>query len=404
MQWHHVAQGIFTVGLLCVSGMAAAADLFELPAGVETRWVSFENPSGEKGAGGQRNAGAKGAAFEQVKAGEEKVLLDIQGSGTVRRRWFTLRDRSPEALRSYVLRCYWDGAEKPAVEVPFGDFMGAILGKALPFESELFANPEGRSFNCYIPMPFRKSARITFTNESEKDLSQLFYDVDLTINEKHSKQALYFHATWRRENPTTLGKDFEFLPKVTGKGRFLGAHVGVLGNQNLTGWWGEGEVKMYVDGDTEFPTICGTGTEDYIGTAYGQGEYAGRYQGSLIVDNKGKRYAFYRHHVPDPVYFHKDIRVTLQQMGGDMHKNVRKMVDKGEEIDPIALINDDGSTFLLNEEGEAFDFNDPKHDEAWTNLYRRDDMSAVALFYLDKRSNGLPPIAPLKKRTQGIKE
>ena len=144
--------------------------LYRMPEGVETRWITFENPTGAKGGGGKENQGAKGAAYRPIKAGETVALADLQGSGTLRRIWVTLGTRTPKALRSYVIRMYWDGAERPAVEAPFGDFFGAIHGRALPFESELFANPEGRSFNCWVPMPFRKGARVTFTNESAEEL------------------------------------------------------------------------------------------------------------------------------------------------------------------------------------------------------------------------------------------
>ncbi len=387
--------------LLATAAPAQAAPLFEMPPNTQSRWASFENPLGEKGKGGMSNKGAKGAAFEPVKAGESKTLMQAEGPGTLRRMWFTLREnQNPIALRSYVLRMYWDGAARPAVEVPFGDFFGALHGRPVPFECELFANPEGRSFNCYVPMPFRNGAKVTFTNESAKDLDQLFYDIDYTLGEAQPENALYFHAAWRRERWTELGRDFEILPKISGKGRFLGAHIGVLGHPDNRGWFGEGEVKMYLDGDTEFPTICGTGTEDYIGTAYGQGEFHGRYQGSLIVNNEKRVYAFYRHHVPDPIYFQQDIRVALQQMGGSGKKEVQKLLDKGVPVKPVTVHTNDGTMIRLLEKEAPADL--AALPEGWTNMYRRDDVSAVALFYLDKPENGLPPIAPADKRTEGL--
>lgn len=396
-------QAIIVLFLVCLASPSFAEDWFRMPENTQTRWFDFENPTGAKGEGGKRNDGAKGAAFEPLKAGETKTLMEVSGQGMIRRMWFTLRDRDPESLRSYVLRCYWDGAEHPAVEVPFGDFFGAIHGRTVAFQSELFANPEGRSFNCYIPMPFRKSARVTLTNESSKDLSQLFYDIDITLGETHGSDVLYFHATWHRERWTTLGKDFQILPKVAGKGRYLGAHIGVLGHPDNAGWFGEGEVKIYLDGDAQWPTIVGTGTEDYIGTAYGQGVFSNRYQGSLIVDDKAHRYAFYRYHVPDPVYFHQDIRVTIQQMGGAGHKQVLELLEKGVAIDPVSVMNDEEAN-LLKERKTPLDLKDTKYAGAWTNMYRRDDVCAVALFYLDKTENGLPPIAPIKERVEGLGE
>ncbi|MCK5862870.1 MAG: DUF2961 domain-containing protein, partial [Candidatus Hydrogenedentes bacterium] len=152
------------------SGTAQGNSLYEMRDDVQSRWVSFENTTGAKGIGGKSNKGAKGAAFNSVAAGEEVVLMDVTGAGVVHRMWFTLSNRSPEMLRSIVLRMYWDDADTPAVEVPFGDFFGAILGKMTVFESELFSSPEGRSFNMCVPMPFRTHARITFTNESDEEL------------------------------------------------------------------------------------------------------------------------------------------------------------------------------------------------------------------------------------------
>ncbi len=402
MKTSNVFKAVLGVALV-FGGVAAASPgaLYEMAADTHTRWASFENLKAEKGAGGQTNNGAKGAAFSLVKAGETKVLMEATGSGTVHRMWFTLRDRSPKALRSYVLRMYWDGADSPAVAVPLGDFFGGILGRLVTFESELFSSPEGRSLNCCIPMPFRKGAKVTFTNESDKDLEQLFYDIDFTLNASHAENALYFHATFRRERWTTLGEDFAILPRLEGAGRFLGCNIGIVGHPDNIGWWGEGEVKMFIDGDGAWPTIVGTGTEDYVGTAYGQGEYANRFQGSLIVDAKRRHYAFYRYHVPDPVFFHEDIKVAIQQMGGANSAEVKKMLAEGVEIKPISVHNEEGFV-ALNEAGAEMDLADAPIQGGWCNYLRRDDVCAVALFYLDRPENGLPELAPLAKRVEAM--
>ncbi len=291
-------------------------ELYRRRPDADTRWASFENPSAAKGKAAADNKTAKGHAFEPFRSGETKVLLDVKGSGTIRRIWMTLPERDPQMLRSLRLDMFWDGSPQPAVSVPMGDFFGAILGRAVRLENELFANPEGRSFNCYIPMPFRSAARIVITNESGRDLDSFFYDVDVLMTSRPDPDALYFHAAFRRERWTELGRDFELLPRVRGEGRFLGVHVGVITPQDVTGWYGEGEVKMYIDGDSDLPTIAGTGSEDYIGTGWGQGLFQNRYQGSTVADGTAHQWAFYRYHVPDPVYFHKDLRVTLQQIGG----------------------------------------------------------------------------------------
>ncbi len=384
---------------------AADSDLAKRRPGAHTRWSSFENPTAGKGAGGRENRGAKGHAFDAIAAGETKTLLDVKGAGEIRRIWFTVRDRDPEMLRSMRLDIYWDGRPTPAVSVPAGDFFGAILGRPVAFENELFSDPEGRSFNCYIPMPFRTAARVTMTNESTRHIPLFFYDIDTLALDKPDPDSLYFHASWRRERWTTLGRDFELLPHVQGEGRFLGVHAGVMTHPDNTGWWGEGEVKMYVDGDggKDLPTIIGTGTEDYIGTGWGQGTYHQRYQGSLVSDAKAGQYAFYRYHIPDPVYFHKEIRVTMQQIGGDTKDKMTAMQKRGVAMRPVS-IEHRGRFTKLAESGETVQLeslNAPA--DAWVNAYRRDDWSAVALFYLDKPENGLPALAPVAQRTEALK-
>lgn len=391
------------VVLLGTTALAQINELYYKPRKVITRWSSFENPNGRKGMGGMENKGAKGHPFEGMEAGESKVLLDIKGSGMITRMWFTVNDRSTETLRALKLEMFWDGAKTPAVSVPFGDFFAAMLEKPVAFESALFSNPEGRSFNCFIPMPFRKSAKVVITNESEKRLRLLFYDIDYLLGVKHKRRTLYFHAYWHRENLTALGKDFEILPKVSGSGRFLGTNIGVNCNQKNLGWWGEGEVKMYVNGDTLFPTIVGTGTEDYIGTGWGQGCFAHQYQGCLVSNKKEQRYTFYRYHVPDPVYFDRDIRVTIHQMGGDAKKSVIKMVKEGVPIIPVTISWENNFVLLLDADPPV---DLEKHESpqwAWTNYYRQDDVCAVAYFYLDSPENGLPPLAPVAERTAAIK-
>ena len=378
-----------------------AQELYQMPKGKETKWVSFENKTGAKGSGGQENKGAKGHAFNSLKAGESVNLIDLKGSGTVKRIWMTFNDRTPEMLRSLKIEMFWEQNEKPAVSAPLGDFFGIGLGKRIPFQSAIFSDPEGRSFNCIIPMPFKKAARITITNESNKDLIQLFYDVDLLM-ESHGDDMLYFHTYWSRENKTKLEKDFEILPKISGNGSFLGTNMGVKTDPALEdAWYGEGEIKMYIDGDSNFPTIVGTGTEDYIGTAYGQGAYHHLYQGSPIADVKQGLYAFYRYHIPDPVYFYKDIRVTMQQMGGAGKEKVLEFIKKGINVKPVTIHNDLQFINLLeNEPLKPLD--DPSVPNGWTNFYREDDVSATAYFYLDQPTSNLPTLPNVDKRIENL--
>lgn len=391
--------------LLCASAFGdPKMDLYKVPNGMETRWYSFENPTGAKGVAASENQTAKGHAFDSVAPGQTRVLADVKGAGQIRRMWFTVNARDPRMLRSLRFEIFWDGADKPAVSVPFGDFFCAILGKTVAFENEFFANPEGRSFNCYLPMPFKTGAKVTLTNDATLPLEKLFYDIDILQTAKPDPDALYFHATWRRDPLTTLGEDFELLPRVQGKGRFLGVHVGLTAHPDNVGWFGEGEVKMYIDGDGDLPTLAGTGTEDYIGTGWGQGKFHMRYQGCLIADGKPVQYAFYRYHVPDPVYFYKDIRVTLQQMGGASKKQVVELLEKGVEIRPVSIDSDAGFVKLLDANPPIDLLRHDSPDNAWVNMYRRDDVCATSLFYLDAPTNGLPPLAPVDARVAGLPE
>lgn len=324
---YFIVSYLILINILC-SGLKAQ-ELYEMPKEKYTKWISFENRSGTKGTGATSNKGAKGYAFDYLKAGDSIDIVNLEGSGTVRRIWMTFNDRSPKMLRSIKIEMFWDDSDKPAVSAPIGDFFGIGLGQRLPFESALFSDPEGRSFNCILPMPFKKKARITLTNESDTDLIQLFYDVDLLM-EEHEDDMLYFHTFWSRENKTKLGKDFAILPKVSGRGRFLGTNIGIKTDPVYEDtWYGEGEVKMYVDGDKTSPTIVGTGTEDYIGTAYGQQTYSHLYQGSPIADAKKGLFAFYRFHIPDPIYFYQDLKVTIQVIGGAGKEKVQEFINKG---------------------------------------------------------------------------
>jgi len=181
---------------------------------VTSRWSSPENLNGGKGVGGMENATAKGHAYDAIEAGGSRTLLDVQGTGIINRIWITVIDRSPEMLRSLKLEMFWDNEIKPAVSVPLADFFGVGLGRMLPFHNAVFADPEGRSFNCFIPMPFKTGAKIRITNESGKKLTHIFFDVDFQFMKTWQKGYLYFHAYWNRDTATTLGKDFELLPAV----------------------------------------------------------------------------------------------------------------------------------------------------------------------------------------------
>ena len=388
------------------SPLPEARDLAKANRHARTRWASFENPTAGKGIGGKENLGAKGHAFDAVKAGQTVTLLDVKGCGTVRRIWMTMNPRDPRLMREMRIQMYWDGADKPAVSAPLGDFFGALFGRHVPFENELFANPEGRSFNCYIPMPFRKSARITLTNDSARDMTHLFYDVDVVMQDvPHSRDTLYFHAAWRRDRLTTLGQDYEILPKVTGTGRFLGAHITYQVNPLYEGWWGEGQVKMYLDGDRDLPTLVNTGTEDYPGSGWGQDIFKQHFQGGLVADAKRGQYGFYRYHIPDPVYFQKDCRVTLAQIGGYPKAKVVEMMKKGRAIKPVTADQGGGGHFLkILDANPPVNFDKDINDGDWLNYYRQDDVSAVAYFYLDSPQGTMKDVPSKELRLADIPE
>lgn len=387
-----------------VMSAASAQEVYELPRDQQTRWVSPENPTGAKGAGGLENSGGKGHAFETIPVGGTHTLANIQGAGVIDRIWMTIEDRSPEALRGLKLEMFWDGAKTPAVSVPLGDFFLHGAGEMVPMETELFTSPEGRSFVSYVKMPFRRGAKMIVTNESGKQVNLIFFDINYRSMPRLSKDALYFHAWWSRDRATVLGRDFRVLPRIKGRGRFLGMSVTVLTNPRYEKtWWGEGEVKISLDGDRQHATLVGTGTEDYIGTAWGQGAYINRYQGAPVAtwDDEG-RWTFYRFHIPDPVFFTQEIEVSLQQIGGARKPIIQGLLKKGAPMIPVTIDPGSRNNFqqlLTNGRQLA----DPSLPDGHTNYYRSDDVAAVSYFYLDRPENSLPALAPAPERLAGMR-
>jgi hypothetical protein len=288
---------------------------------LDTRSVSFENPTGGRGAGGSSHDGRKGAPSRVVRPGARVVLADLDGPGTIRHIWCTVPPAPPEVMRALVLEVFYDGNEAPSISVPLLDFFGAPLGRPVPYASLLTVVAEGRGFNAYFPMPFREHVRIELTNHSSR-FAVLYFQVDYTLERELADDAALLHVSFRRENPTTMKRDFVIEEGLRGPGRFLGCAVGIRcidgGN-----WYGEGEVKVFRDGDRELPTICGTGLEDYVGSAWGMGAHFGPYAGAPLdvrapeLDAQAipDFVAFYRWHLPDPIVFHNDLRVTIQQIG-----------------------------------------------------------------------------------------
>jgi hypothetical protein len=378
--------------------------LYQYQENQRPHWISPENPTGAPGAGGRENRGGKGHAFDTIPVGRSHVLADIKGAGIIDRMWMTIEDRAPDALRGLKLEIFWDGAKTPAVSVPLGDFFLHGAGQMVPMETALLASPEGRSFVSYLPMAFRQGARIVVTNESPRQVNLIFFDINYRRVERQPADALYFHAWWSRERATRLGQDFRILPRVRGRGRFLGASVTVLTNPAYRDvWWGEGEVKIYLDGDRDLASLVGTGAEDYIGTAWGQGAYINRFQGAPIATwEGGGRWTFYRWHVPDPIFFGRDIEVALQQIGGGRKNIVLDLQRGGAPLIPVTIDPGSRTNFQqLLTSGKPL--SDPSLPDGHTNFYRSDDVAAVAYFYLDRPENGLPAIAPAAERLADLR-
>jgi len=284
-----------------------------LDTGLVSRSICFENPTGAPGEGGKTasnlGVGRKGSPAITLTAGQEVQLCDIQGPGTIRHIWMTTSN-NPMNLRSLVIRGWWDGQAHPSIECPIGDFMGFAHGKVMPYFSAVHSLGRNAGMNIWLPMPFATRARFTLTNEGKENVP-LFYQIDYTISDKHPADVGRLHVLFRRENPTTEKKDFELLPKRTGKGRYIGALIGIR-NMHPDQWWGEGEIKIFMDGDKDFPTIVGTGSEDYIGLSYGMQQTPYLYNGCNLDQNNFV--SMYRWHLPDPIYWKQEARITIQQI------------------------------------------------------------------------------------------
>jgi hypothetical protein len=286
---------------------------------IDTRAVTFENPTGARGVGGQAAGGRKGSPARTLHSGETVVLADLQGPGAVRHVWMTFPPAPPEVMRALWMEVFYDGAATPSVSVPCLDFFGLPHGRPVPYASVLTAAQEGRGFNTYFPMPFAAHLRVTLTNSSPRAM-ELYYQIDYTLEPRLPERSGYLHVTFHRQNPTVQRQDFVIAEGLHGPGRFLGCNVGVrIIDPGL--WYGEGEVKVYRDGDDAHPTICGTGLEDYVGSAWGMGPHHAFYAGAplLVCDpDAGPNpdfVGFYRWHLPDPIMFAFELRVTIQQIG-----------------------------------------------------------------------------------------
>ena len=291
----------------------------------ETRSISAENPTGEKSGGAKADPNGQGAARMlgkgwkvrpsiNLKAESSIELARIEGPGVIQHIWMTVRE---QAYRDTVLLFYWDGETEPSVEVPLGDFFCNGHGIRCDINSlPIAVNPSG-GFNSYWPMPFRKSTKITIENQSGEDIPEFFYQIDYSLAEVPD-EAAYFHAQWRRSMTSREYPEHVMLDGVKGQGHFVGTYI--AWSQFSSGWWGEGEVKFYIDGDVEYPTICGTGTEDYFGGAwcFDGRTYSTAFLGYPLFRKSEEEvplHGLYRWHIYDPIRFKKDLKTTIQALG-----------------------------------------------------------------------------------------
>ena len=303
-----------------------------------SRSISAENFDGAKGQGGMAQTGTgagpardlgqgwKVSPSISIEPGEVRTLADIEGAGAIQQIWMT-----PSQFRRGILRFYWDGQEHPSVECPVGDFFAHATEHFSQLSSlAVCVNPRN-GLNCYWEMPFRESCRITIENLSVEPVL-LYYQINYALTDVPDDCA-YFHAQFRRVNPLPYKEVFTILDNVRGRGHYVGTYM--FWGANNCGWWGEGEIKFFLDGDDEFPTICGTGTEDYFGGAYcfdvdgNYREFSTPYAGlSQVMRPDGfyfsqQRFGMYRWHILDPIRFETDLRVTMQALGWRQEPNAR---------------------------------------------------------------------------------
>jgi hypothetical protein len=302
----------------------------------QTRSISPENFTGEKGKAGMSTDGPamksardlgqgwKISPYVRVQPKETFVMADVKGEGAIQQIWLTPAGN----WRFAILRFYWDGEAEPSVECPVGDFFASGWGQYAQVSSlPVCVNP-GSAFNCYWEMPFRKGFKITIENLAD-DVFTVYYQINYALTSVPD-DAAYFHAQFRRVNPLPYKDVYTLLDGVKGWGHYVGTYMAWGVNNN--GWWGEGEIKFFLDGDTKFPTIAGTGTEDYFCGSYDfdakapdgsvqYHEFTTPYTGlSQVIRGDGhyqvqQRFGLYRWHITDPIRFEKDLKVTIQALG-----------------------------------------------------------------------------------------
>ncbi len=328
----------------------------------KSRSISPENFTGEKGKGGMSvdgpaahaarglGQGWKVSPYIVMEPGETRTLADIAGAGAIQQIWMTMAFGK---WRHTILRVYWDDQQHPSIECPVGDFFVCGWEKFAQVSSLAVCVNPGRAFNSYWEMPFRKRAHFTLTNLSDEKLF-VYYQINYALTDV-PEDCAYFHAQFRRTNPLPYKGVYTILDDVKGRGQYVGTYM--AWGVNNSGWWGEGEIKFFLDGDGEFPTICGTGTEDYFCGAYNFDvgimekdrpggsayvEFTTPYAGlPQVIRPDGvyasqTRFGLYRWHIMDPIRFESDLRVTIQALGWRSHKD-RQYLPLQDDIASVAF-------------------------------------------------------------------
>ncbi|MBF4563997.1 glycoside hydrolase family 172 protein [Plantibacter sp. VKM Ac-2876] len=343
---------------------------FSAPTGVRSRSINAENPTGEPGQAAQAasalGVGRKGRPAISLVAGATATLAEIDGPGVIRHIWMTVPDATsagPWVLRDLVLRITWERAGSPAVEVPLGDFFCNGFGARTPVNSAAIVVASTGGMNCYFAMPFAEHAKVEIVNQHPGDVSGIYYQIDYTVGDELPAELARFHAQWRRSNGTTRpGEDHVILDGVEGSGQYVGTYIGLTALERY--WWGEGETKFFIDDDTTFPSQTSTGLEDYAGGAWAfqdrlandgpispvlfSAPYSG-YPYYSAEDTSGhspflratpQSHGMYRWHLPDPVIFSAQLRVTLQQIGAWDHGHF----ERSDDISSVAYWYQTGLT------------------------------------------------------------
>ena len=306
------------------------------------RAINGENLTGKPGAGGMAESrlgvGRKGNPCVKICPYQTTILMDYHGTGIIKHIWMTVTDETENeyfVLSNLILRMYWDDEDNPSVEVPLGDFFLNNFGEKYVVNSlPMQVNPHG-GMNCYFEMPFKSAAKIEIVSEHSELIPHFFYQIDFVEVDELPEDTLYFHAQYRKEPITVKKQDYVVLDGVKGKGHYVGMNLSIIALERY--WWGEGEVKFYLDGDKVFPTICGTGLEDYFLGSWAftnpkqtpkiEQTYQNAFSGYPYFTNVEKtmpqsfdcralpKRAFYRFHITDPISFKQEIKITIQQIG-----------------------------------------------------------------------------------------